>query len=253
MAAPGYANGMATKRVGRVRTKTTTRPAAKAEKPEDRFNPRLRAFAVAVIICDATDDFCARFLRPRSDLRAQMTRAVRLCRQSVAAGAAPETAEPDVQLVRAVRAGMGAMLVAYEEFLRHDVMGQWGKNDPRTLAVRAIAKQGRGAGSGKDESALYERWLKDDDPAVVANAVLCLIHQSNYLLARPLHGHRYRYGGEDGEPSAPTEQATGPDCPICGRPMVIRTARRGVLSGSRFWGCSGFPECRKTMPCDDTD
>ena len=33
-------------------------------------------------------------------------------------------------------------------------------------------------------------------------------------------------------------------CPRCGRGMVLRTTRRGPNVGRRFWGCSGFPECR---------
>lgn len=38
--------------------------------------------------------------------------------------------------------------------------------------------------------------------------------------------------------------ATGPVCPICGRPMVLRTARRGSHAGSTFWGCSAYPSCK---------
>jgi len=37
-----------------------------------------------------------------------------------------------------------------------------------------------------------------------------------------------------------------PICPTCGKPMVMRTARRGQQTGSRFWGCSSFPACRGT-------
>jgi DNA topoisomerase I len=36
--------------------------------------------------------------------------------------------------------------------------------------------------------------------------------------------------------------ATDIDCEECGKPMVIRTGRRG-----RFLGCSGYPKCRSTM------
>lgn len=32
-------------------------------------------------------------------------------------------------------------------------------------------------------------------------------------------------------------------CPLCGAELIIRTARRGVRAGNRFWGCSNFPEC----------
>lgn len=40
-------------------------------------------------------------------------------------------------------------------------------------------------------------------------------------------------------------------CPLCGNPMVIRTARRGSRAGSKFWGCSRYPACRSTRECAD--
>lgn len=35
-----------------------------------------------------------------------------------------------------------------------------------------------------------------------------------------------------------------PNCPHCGKPMILRTARRGANPGSRFWGCSAYPACK---------
>ncbi len=32
-------------------------------------------------------------------------------------------------------------------------------------------------------------------------------------------------------------------CPICGSPMVLRTAKRGARAGKQFFGCSRFPTC----------
>ena len=37
-------------------------------------------------------------------------------------------------------------------------------------------------------------------------------------------------------------------CPKCEREMVLRTASKGPGAGNKFWGCSGFPKCRFTMP-----
>ena len=33
-------------------------------------------------------------------------------------------------------------------------------------------------------------------------------------------------------------------CRVCGAPMVLRMARRGVHAGEEFWGCSRYPACR---------
>ena len=49
-------------------------------------------------------------------------------------------------------------------------------------------------------------------------------------------------------PTSATERvAAAPACPKCGGRMVLRTARQGGSTGSRFWGCSNFPRCRATL------
>jgi len=35
-----------------------------------------------------------------------------------------------------------------------------------------------------------------------------------------------------------------PTCPLCGAPMVLRTARYGKNKGNKFWGCSTYGETR---------
>jgi len=43
---------------------------------------------------------------------------------------------------------------------------------------------------------------------------------------------------------------TLPPCPLCCKPLVVRTARQGARAGSQFLGCSGYPNCRGTLPLD---
>jgi restriction system protein len=47
-------------------------------------------------------------------------------------------------------------------------------------------------------------------------------------------------------PPAPSAQAMA--CPLCAKPMVRRTAKRGANAGGEFWGCTGYPACRGTRP-----
>ena len=47
-------------------------------------------------------------------------------------------------------------------------------------------------------------------------------------------------------PNPAQMQAAG--CPLCAKPMVRRTAKRGANAGSEFWGCKGYPACRGTRP-----
>lgn len=39
-----------------------------------------------------------------------------------------------------------------------------------------------------------------------------------------------------------------PNCQKCGKVMVKRTAKSGKNAGGQFWGCSGYPTCKNTMP-----
>jgi restriction system protein len=37
--------------------------------------------------------------------------------------------------------------------------------------------------------------------------------------------------------------STALGCPECGGKMVRRTAKKGIMAGSSFWGCSRYPSC----------
>jgi restriction system protein len=122
-------------------------------------------------------------------------------------------------------------------------------------------------------AASYSRWLTSPDPAAVANAIICLIHQANYLLDRQIAwleqqfvrgggyterlaaariAERARQQTHPPHPSDPSDPSgmppAAPACPRCGNPMALRTARWGARAGSQFWGCSAFPTCKGTCP-----
>lgn len=59
---------------------------------------------------------------------------------------------------------------------------------------------------------------------------------------RELMGSEIRDRGEDRQ----IHREAAVACPSCGSEMQLRTARRGPNPGSRFWGCSRFPNCRGT-------
>jgi DNA topoisomerase-1 len=49
--------------------------------------------------------------------------------------------------------------------------------------------------------------------------------------------------GEGQAPPAPLPEIPPRDCPRCGKPLKVRTGRRGP-----FVGCTGYPKCRYTEP-----
>lgn len=44
-----------------------------------------------------------------------------------------------------------------------------------------------------------------------------------------------------------------PKCSECGKPMRKRSAQHGKYSGSEFWGCSAYPECKGILNISDSD
>jgi restriction system protein len=173
------------------------------------------------------------------------------------------------------RASLDELLLDFEDFLRQRGKRQWKKDDPEAREVRAVGLRRDPTDQSDqtdptDHRRRYSRWLDASDAAVVANTVICLIHQANYLLDQQIAGLEREFvqeGGyseklaaarlaerrrQHGDRSAPSDQTDRPDpapsCPACGQPMVVRTARKGERTGSQFWGCSGYPDCKGTRP-----
>jgi restriction system protein len=155
----------------------------------------LRSFQVATIIYDATVSFCDRFVDRRSRLRDQMIQAARSGRQNIAEGsrASGSSSQTELRLVGVARASLDELLLDYEDFLRQKGKQAWSKDDLEALAVRAVGR-GRDPTDPSDPTdrsdlfGAYSGWLKHTDSGVTANAIICLIHQANYLLDRQIRG-----------------------------------------------------------------
>jgi four helix bundle suffix protein len=230
----------------------------------------LRSFQVATVLYDATVDFCARFVDQRSRTVDQMVQAARSGRQNIAEGsrASATSSQTELRLVNVARASLDELLLDYEDFLRQRKLRAWTKDDPEAKAVRAVGRQDRSNPPDQPDQR-YADWLTHADPAVVANTLICLIHQANYLLdqqIRALEAQFVEGGGytellaaarlahrkkaDRSDQSAPSDhhKPAAPTCRACGKPMTLRTARQGPRAGSQFWGCSGYPECKTTQP-----
>lgn len=156
---------------------------------------RLRSFKVTEIIYDGTVAFCDRFVDKRSRTHDQMVQAARSGRQNIAEGsrASATSSQTELRLVNVARASLDELLLDYEDFLRQRQLKQWDKDDAETRQVRAVGSTRNQTDQSdptdpSDKKKLYSPWLDHRDPAVVANALICLIHQANYLLDRQIHG-----------------------------------------------------------------
>jgi four helix bundle suffix protein len=240
---------------------------------------KLRSFQATTVIYDATVSFCDRFMDRRSRTVDQMVQAARSGRQNIAEGsrASAASSQTELRLVNVARASLDELLLDFEDFLRQHGLAQWAKDDHNALAVREVGKQDRTDRSDptdRSDEGPYSHWLTHADPAVVANAIICLIHQANYLLDRQIAGLEKQFiqeGGyserlaaariEERARQRRTDQAhprdgaenNAPVCPKCSGPMALRTALKGGNAGSQFWGCCGYPKCKGVRPLEGSD
>ncbi len=244
---------------------------------------KLRGFQAATIIYDATVAFCERFVDSRSRTIDQMVQSARSGRQNIAEGsrAAATSSQTELRLVNVARSSLDELLLDYEDFLRQRRLPLWGKESPAARKVRGLWRDVRPPEDGDDRSdpsdpsdpsdlfGPYAPWLNHADPAIVANAVICMIHQANYLLDHQLSALERDFIQEGGyseqlaaariaerQRQKDLASTSGqpiprlPACPLCGKLMALRTARQGKRAGSQFWGCTAYPACRGTRPLE---
>lgn len=223
---------------------------------------KLRSFQTATIIYDATYWFCEKFLDSRSRTVDQMVQAARSGRQNIAEGSrsGATSSKSEFRLVNVARASLEELLLDYEDFIRQRRQLRWDPNHEQATAVRDVAKTNRDRWEDLTEMQrydLYAAWLESEDPFVRANALICLIHQANYLLDQQILALESQFveeGGyseqlaakriEHGNQQKSSDQF--PPCPKCENPMVLRTVKSGEKAGNQFLGCSKYPDCKGT-------
>jgi len=231
------------------------------------------SFQAATIIYDATWWFCEKFLDSRSRMADQMVQAARSGRQNIAEGsrASATSSQTELRLLNVARASLEEVLLDFEDFLRHRRMELWASDSQEAMTVRNIPRTFKADSSHQSDLTdlsdlerwtLYAPWLEHREPAIRANALICLINQANFLLDQQIAAVEQQFieGGGYSErlaamrlterkqkkdlsnPSDPTDHI--PACPQCSKPMVLRTAKTGRNAGNAFWGCSAYPDCK---------
>lgn len=226
------------------------------------------SFQTATIIYDATVWFCEAFVDSRSRLTDQMVQAARSGRQNIAEGsrASATSSQTELRLLNVAPSSLEELLLDYEDYLRHRRLRQWKPDSPEALAVRQVPRKFKAdSPNSPDTSDLtdqerwtrYAPWLEHADPAVRANALICLINQANFLLDQQIASLETRFIEEGGyseqlatarlahrvkQKTEPSAQI--PPCPQCGKSTVLRTAQSGKNAGKQFWGCSAYSDCK---------
>ncbi len=154
---------------------------------------KLRAYAVAEAVYDATVVFCDRFIDKRSRTHDQMVQAARSGVRNISegSGAAATSKKTEIKLTNVARASLNdELLKDYKSFLVQRGLRVWHKESPEALAMRERlkhdtvpdlppAKPGAVRLTGL---AGLAQFVAKAEPELAANAMLCAVNQAAYLL-----------------------------------------------------------------------
>lgn len=209
-----------------------------------------------------------------------MVQAARSGRQNIAEGsrASATSSHTELRLLNVARASFEELLLDFEDYLRHRRLAQWAPDSREAAAVRYVPRKVKKNQtdqsdrtdlinlSDQERWTLYTPWLEHKNPAVRANALICLINQANYLLDQQIAALEKQFvqGGGYSEQLAAarlversrkniSRQESAaltdaiPSCPQCGGLMVLRTSKTGKNPGKQFWGCADYPACKGVL------
>jgi len=233
---------------------------------------KLHAFHFVTLIHLGTISFCKRFIPYQEDplgkTSGQMIGAARSGRQNIVEGSvrAATSKETEMKLTDVARASLGELLGDFEIFLAEHNAVPWSEhaNECQTLKTLNFPAFRFSDDTTHDFWVWFHvgkrpflPWMEHDDPLVVANTLIVLIRRTMAMLAAQMRqqGETFLASGgfrerltqcrveaRDASAEAP------PVCPECGKPMRLRTARKGPHAGTSFWSCSGYPDCLGTRP-----
>jgi four helix bundle suffix protein len=192
----------------------------------------LVSYQKAVIVYDATVQFCARYIGKRDRTHDQMVQAARSGKQNIIEGsmASAVSKKTEITLTNVARASLEELLEDYRDFLRSRRAPVWSKDSKEALYVRRLSREAtpgpRKHGTyGTNETNrtttadaapstdpapstdarpvpdaspvshsshpshpshspydIFRPFIETRPPEVAANIIICLIHQTNYLL-----------------------------------------------------------------------
>lgn len=229
---------------------------------------------MACILQLGTRSFCRRFLTRQIDPTGrqfdQMTQAARSGQANIAEGSSRHqtSRETEMKLIDVARASINEVASDFMMFILDNGHPVWSLKEPGNVSIRNIRLKHPeySADLMHDVSAhileqkkLFDPWIESDNPITAANALLVLCGRLNQMITGQLERYLHKFKSEGGFTENMTAERvetlkqqsleTGaPLCPICGKPMLRRTAKKGRNSGNQFWSCSDYPACTGTRP-----
>ena len=149
-------------------------------------------FKQAEIIYDFTVEFCKKYLSGKEFIRLcdQMIHAARSAKQNMAEGYLQKGVEGRLKLLGVSRGSLEELLNDYLDFLRQRGLKILSKDSPEARQVRSLVYNRYNSYNS------YKSYIQN--PQSAANAMICLINQTNQLLDQKLRWLEERFIKEGG-------------------------------------------------------
>lgn len=142
----------------------------------------LHSFHKAEVVYDLTFHFAHKFLARGDRTIDQMIQAARSGKKNLLEGskAALTSKETELKLTNVARASLEELLDDYRDYLRVRGHAEWDKDSREAQYVRRLGRR------VPQTYELYREFVETRPPDVIANIVICLVHQANYLIDQQL-------------------------------------------------------------------
>ena len=141
----------------------------------------LQSYQMSELVYDGTVVFCDRFISKRSRTHDQMVQAARSGKQNIAEGcmASGTSKKFELKLIGVARASLEELLLDFQDYLRQKGLPIWGKDHPKAKKIRGLCYR-------KNRSYTTYKPYIEGSPEIAANTMICIIHQTNFLLDQQL-------------------------------------------------------------------
>lgn len=147
-------------------------------------------FKQTEIIYDFTIEFVKKYINPYSRTKDQMEQGARSGKQNIPEGYLQNSLESKIRLLGVSRGSLEELLNDYQDYLRQHGLKLWEKDSPESKTVRAL-----GYNHYKSYND-YKDYINSAETA--ANAMICLINQTNALLDQKIRWMREKFINEGG-------------------------------------------------------
>ena len=142
---------------------------------------KLLSYQKADVIFQLTYYFCHKFLQRGDRTVDQMVQAARSGKQNIIEGSAASStsAKKEIKLLNVAKASLQELLEDYEDYLKTRRCPQWQENSIELEAMRKLGRE-------HNDSKYFMDLAETRPPETIANMVIVLIKQADYLLYRQL-------------------------------------------------------------------